>query len=127
MLSCPLSQPAGEGEVNNWDTHKLQSLQDVVAIVPELARGAEAISQSHRHGTDILTGKRYMLCIVCDGSRQKSSARVKASQLLWPENLLHIAVIYNDLLTFYEYSSISSLFSVIQFLCITLTSVIHTI
>lgn len=72
MLSCPPSQPAGEGEVSNWDTHTLQSLQDVVATAPEKARGAEAISLSHRQGSNILTGKRYMLCIVCDESRQKS-------------------------------------------------------
>lgn len=72
MLSCPPSQPAGEGQVNNWDTHKLQPLQDVGTTVPEVARGPEAISLSHRHSTDILTGKRYMLCIVCDGPRQKA-------------------------------------------------------
>lgn len=65
MLSCPPSQPAGEGQVNNWDTHKLQPLQDVGTTIPEVARGAEAISLPKG-------GKRYMLCIFYEGPRQKA-------------------------------------------------------
>lgn len=59
-LSCPLS---ASWLKEKWDTHKLQSwqdlhLQDVAATTPELAKGAEAISPAHRHRADILTGKR---------------------------------------------------------------------
>lgn len=38
-------------------------------------------------------------------TKAKSSARVKASQLLLPENLLNTGVTYNDLLTFHQYFS----------------------
>lgn len=34
---------------------------------------------------------------------KKLCARVKASQLLWSENLLNTGVIYNDLLIFHQY------------------------